>query len=149
LYRLANALQVPPKDLQAAIDLTRLNKETQATAARRAAFKPHGYLLGSTSRPTQITFFAITGGWDRWCRIEFDTSRPPITYIQQAMAVVRATPCIPFLGATTGVTINFTLQRAVVFDVAGNPVETLSEAYVPGSVHLQIGGHEMRASALC
>ena len=41
----------------------------EAEAAWRAVFKPHGILLGTDTRPSQIVIFAISGGAERWLKI--------------------------------------------------------------------------------
>jgi hypothetical protein len=59
----------------------------QEEAAWRAKFQPSAYLLGTETKPTQITFFGITGGAERWMRIPLDLSRQPVTFAAQALTV--------------------------------------------------------------
>ncbi len=53
--------------------------ERRAAAEReatwRASFMPHAYLLGTETRPSQITFYGLTGGSERWLRIRLDLSQ--------------------------------------------------------------------------
>jgi hypothetical protein len=74
----------------------------------RASFKPAAYLLGSSNRPSQIFIFGLTGGTERWLKIPLDTSQSPVTYTEQALAVVRKTPTVQFFGPTTGFIVNYT-----------------------------------------
>ena len=73
----------------------------EAEAAWRVAFKPHAYLLGTHTRPSQLLFFAITGGAERWLKIPLDLSQPPLSYAALALAVVRRTPVVRYFGATS------------------------------------------------
>ena len=80
--------------------------------------------------------FRISGGAERWLKIPLDISQPPITYAEQALAVVRKTPSVAFFGPTTGFIVNYTPDHAVRFDVEGRPIESLARAYRPGAVTL-------------
>ncbi len=119
----------------------------QQKAARCESFKPHAYLCGTETKPSSITVYGFSGGPERWLRIPIDCSRPPITYATQALAVVRNTPAVHFFGPTTGFIVNYSPNRAVRFDLGGNPVEVLSSAYSPGQVELQIGRHKMSGNS--
>jgi hypothetical protein len=59
--------------------------------------------------------------------------------------VVRRTPVVQFLGATTGFIVNYSPDHAVRFDLQGKPVETLTRSYRPMEVTLTIGRREMSA----
>ena len=120
----------------------------EAEAAWRAAFKPHGVLLGTEERPPKILFFAITGGAERWLKIPLDLSQPPVTYAEHALAVVRKTPSVQLFGRTTGFIVNYTPDHAVRFDCEGYPVETLARAYRPGEVGVTLGRRPVSAGAL-
>jgi hypothetical protein len=112
-------------------------------AAWRLAFKPHAYLLGTHTRPSSITIFGISGGAKRWLTIPLDLAQPPVTFATQALGFVRQTPVVPFFGPTTGFVVNYTPDRAVCFDLEGNPVECFPRAYSPGEVTLMIGGSQI------
>jgi hypothetical protein len=103
-----------------------------------ASFEPHGYLLGTSDRPSQIFIFGLTGGPERWLKIPLDLSRPPLSYAAQALSVVRRTPLVKFLGPTSGFIVNYTPDHAVRFDLDGRPVETLTRAHRPGEVTLYL-----------
>jgi len=69
LENLAVALKVDKVVVEEAIaataqviaDANRL-AEAKREAAWRESFKPHAYLVGSQNRPSQITFYGMTGG---------------------------------------------------------------------------------------
>ena len=139
LGRLPEALNLPPETIKEAIDATTRQIAAEADALFRASFKPAAYLLGTSNRPSQIWIFGVTGGAERWLKIPLDISQPPITYAEQALAVVRKTPVVQFFGPTTGFIVNYTPDHAVRFDLEGRPVETLARAYRPGEVTLYLG----------
>jgi hypothetical protein len=145
LRGLPKALNLPPDVIQEAIDETVRQIAAEQDALWRASFHPSAYLLGTTDRPSQILFFAITGGAERWLRIPLDLSQPPVTYAEQALAVVRKTPEVKFFGPTTGFIVNYTPDHAVRFDCEGCPVETLTRAYRPGQVSLTLGRRPVSA----
>ena len=155
LDNLAVALEVDKNVVENAIaattqiiaDANRLAEE-QRDAAWRASFKPHAYLVGSTNRPSQITFYGITGGPERWLKISLDLSQPPVTYAFQAHEFVAKTPFVPYHGRTTGYVVNYTPDSAVRFDLDGNPVEHFDRAYMPGQVEVFIGKHKLPARGL-
>ena len=105
---------------------------------------PHGYLLGTQSRPTQICLYGITDGADRWLKISFDPCSPPVTFVSQALEIARRTPRVPFHGDLQGFVINYARDRAVVFDPEGNPVEQLVQEFVPSPVKLMVDGREIQ-----
>ena len=122
--------------------------EAKRDAAWRASFKPHVYLVGSEDRPSQITFYGMTGGPERWLKIPLDLSQPPVTYAVQADEFVAKTPFVPFFGETTGFIVNYTPDSAVRFDLDGNPVEHFDRAYIPGQVEVFIGKQKLPARGL-
>jgi hypothetical protein len=121
---------------------------TVREAAWRAAFVPCAYLLGSETCPSSITIYGMTGGAERWLSIPLDTSRPPVTFAAQALAVVKETPVVPFHGCTTGFIVNYTPDSAVRFDLDGTPVEMFDRAYAPGHVEILIGGRKLSAGSI-
>ena len=70
-----------------------------------------------------------------------------MTFVKQALIVVRKTPAVRFHGPTIGFVVNYSPDRAVRFDLAGNPVAMLDRAYEPGPVTLLIGGKQVSADA--
>ena len=155
LDNLAVALEVDKAVVEEAITATveiiaETNRlaEAEREAAWRKSFKPHAYLVGSTNWPSQITFYGMTGGPERWLKIPLDLSQPPVTYALQAHEFVAKTPFVPYHGRTTGFIVNYTPDSAVRFDLDGNPVEHLDRAYVPGQVEVFIGKQKLPARGL-
>ena len=72
LRGLPKALNLSPDVVQEAIDKTVRQIAAEQDAVWRASFQPSAYLLGTTDRPSQILFFGITGGPERWLRIPLD-----------------------------------------------------------------------------
>ena len=104
--------------------------------------------LGFRQWPSQIGMFGLTGGAETWLKIPLDTSESPITYAEQALAVVRKTPVVKFFGPTTGFIVNYTPDYAVRFDLKGRPVETLARAYRPEEVTLYLGNRRFSPESL-
>ena len=155
LDNLAAALEVDKVVVEEAITATaeiiadaNRRAEAEREAAWRASFKPHAYLVGSQNRPSQITFYGMTGGPERWLKIPLDLSQPPVTYAVQAHEFVAKTPSVPFFGPTTGFVVNYTPDSAVSFDLDGNPVEHFDRAYRPGQVEVFIGKQKLPARGL-
>ena len=106
LDNLAVALEVDTNVVENAIAATaqviaetnRLAEEKR-DAAWRKSFKPHAYLVGSQNCPSQITFYGITGGAERWLKIPLDLSQPPVSYAVQAHDFVAKTPSFPTMAA--------------------------------------------------
>jgi len=147
---LPSALELAPRRVADALRETEKQLaeiKRRADAERRASFHPSAYLLGTETRPTQITIYGISGGAERWRRIPLDLSQPAVTFVQQALIVVRKTQVVPFYGPTIGFVVNYSPDRAVRFDLAGNPVAMLDRAYEPGPVTLLIGGKQVSADA--
>jgi hypothetical protein len=101
-------------------------------------FIPHGYLVGEYHRPSQITLYAMTGGPERWLRIQLDVSQLPSTFVTQALLVARENPTVRFHGALTGFAINYSETYSVRYDAEGQEVEVLGSIYSPGTVSLKI-----------
>jgi hypothetical protein len=148
LSRLAQALELGEEVVQSALEQSRQQLKYTQRKEEEAAFEPSAYLLGTDSRPSQITIFGMTGGAERWLRIPLDLTQPPVTFAGQALAVVRATPVTPFFGYTTGFVVNYTLDVAVRFDTEGRPLKQLGHAYSPERVSIGVGGRVIDAGGL-
>jgi len=61
------------------------------------SFEPAAYLLGESSRPSPITIYGLSGGHDRWLRIDFDTGKPQSTWFEEIFSYVQTMPVTPFL----------------------------------------------------
>lgn len=100
-----------------------------------ATFKPHAYLLGSYTRPSFITGFAMTGGSERWLKIrldELENSQTPEQAIAEIVAHLKENPTIMFWGKATGFYINYTPEKAVKYDLRGKVVKEIDGNYRPG-----------------
>jgi len=143
-------LEVSPDVVKRAVEETRqqLNEaKTRAAAEKeaawRAAFRPHGIILTERRRPEPI-FVAAFFGVDRLLRVDFDLSASRASFVYQALNGIReklslSSNEIPAFGRPTGVIVNYTPDRAVRFDMEGNALEILSQAYRPGEALLFIG----------
>jgi len=102
-----------------------IKREVREEAGSSLVFRPHAIILTKTSVPSPIFVAALTGV-ETILRIDFDTSLPEETYVHQALAQIPE-QTIAF-GRPTGVTINYAPDRAVRYDLKGDPIETLNEA---------------------
>jgi hypothetical protein len=95
-------------------------------------------------------FVAIFLGIDRLLRVDFDLTKSPTTYIQQALDGLRhklqrwklqrwKSDQIPTFGRPTGIIINYSPDYAVLFDLEGNAVDVLDRAYRLGEATFSIG----------
>jgi hypothetical protein len=77
----------------------------------------------------QPFFVAAFIGVERLLRIDFDPASVPVSYTNQALAGIRRrlaefkSETIPALGRPVGVIVNYTPDRAIRFDLAGNALE--------------------------
>ena len=90
-------------------------------------------------RRAPLWLCALTGGPDRWLRIALDTTHPPLTFAEQALATARREAATLFYGAVTGVIVNYSPDRAIRFDLEGNPVHVYDRAYSPGEITISLG----------
>ena len=146
IRRLPEALDVDQETVDAVVSATKEIVHVRmrtAAAARKAswrdAFKPHAYFVTERAMPTHITICALTGGADRWLRIALDTTPPPLTFAVQALAAASREGTVLFYGAITGVMVNYSPDRAVCFDLEGNPVRIYDQAYSPREVTVSLG----------
>jgi hypothetical protein len=91
------------------------------------------------SVPSPI-FVAALIGVERILRIDLDTSLPEDTYLRQALTKVPE-QTIAF-GSPIGVTVNYAPDRAVRYDLTGDPIETLTEAVRCGKAYFKVLSHE-------
>ncbi len=98
-------------------------------------FRPHAIIVTERSVPSPI-FVAALIGVEKILRIDFDTSLPEETYVHQALAQIPE-QTIAF-GRPIGVTINYAPDRAVRYDIKGEPIETLTEAIQCGKAFITV-----------
>ena len=118
-------------------------------AAWRAEFNPHAVILTESERPTQL-FVAIFIGIDRLLRVDFDLTKSPVTFIQQALEGLSQklarwklarwkSDQIPTFGRPEGVIVNYSPDYAVSYDLDGNAIQALDRAYRLGEATFSIG----------
>jgi hypothetical protein len=90
-----------------------------------AAFRPHAIIATDRSVPSPI-FVAALVGVGKILRIDFDTSLPENTFVRQALAMLPE-QTIAF-GRPTGVTVNYAQDRAIRYDLMGDPIESFTAA---------------------
>jgi hypothetical protein len=85
--------------------------------------------------------------------VDFDPDSNPVTSIDQALEILRKKlkrwkRNIPCFGEPTGTIINYSPDRAVRFDLDGQPVEIFDAAYRLGRASLTIRRRECSAVQL-
>ena len=87
-------------------------------------------------------------------RIDFDLTAGRTSYIHQALNGVHEKlsewKCrtLPAFGRPTGVVVNYTPDRAVMFSLEGKALEILPRAYRVGKVRLSVGGRRVSPEVL-
>lgn len=137
---LAEGLEVEVKVIDESIEVARAELIEAEDQAYRASFKPHAVILTEQSVPSQITFYAMTGGSGHRI-IQFKEGSNPETYAIQAREALPNV--VPFLGAPTGYVINYTPDFALRFNKDGRLVARLSRAFRVGQSSVAIGGKEI------
>jgi hypothetical protein len=150
---LPGALEIDQAEFDQALGLTlrqieerEQKEEAQREAAWRASFKPHAYLTTESKQPSQIVIMGLTGGPDRWLRIILDLDQSSLTFARQAGAIASKTEGVPFFGKVTGFVVSYSPDKAVRFDLEGNPLEALPHAYSPGQASILHHGRQTDAA---
>ena len=134
---LARGLEVDADVVNEAIEFTRAERIAAEARAYRESFKPHAVILTERRIPTQITFYAITGGSGHRI-IPMNEGSSPETFATQ---VREALPkVVPFLGRPTGYVVNYTPDFALRFNKEGRLVERLDRAFRVGQSGVIVGG---------
>ncbi len=133
------------KETQCEVQEVNRDEAEKADRAWRIAFKPHAYFATERSTPSQITMCAISGGPERWLKIPLDLTQPPLTFLYQALGQAKTKKAVPFFDKVIGVIINYTPDRAICFDLNGNPTKLLPKAWHPGRVKLMLGRRALTA----
>ena len=141
--RLAAGLQVSTEAVEAAIEGTRQAQD----AAWRLSFKPYGVVLTeNTGRPTCSLFiFAVSGEGDK-LTVRFEEGSDPATFVEQALR--KLPKQVMGLGATTGFVVNYTPDRAVLYDREGRRIEELDEVMEARTSGATIGGKWVSSETL-
>src|SRR4051812_25743247 len=170
LARLPDALELPAEVVAQAVTETeqvlaeqerhaeeeRCRAREKEEAEWRAAFKPHAILQTERTVQSQITICGLTGGARRWLWIDFDLSKPPITFVQQALVALpertglgsEGKRYVTFFGEAVGFIVNYSPDQALRCDLDGRPLEVLGKAYRPGDVGLSIGGRPVSPTVM-
>ena len=109
--------------------------EVRGDAGSDLEFRPHAIIATDRSVPSPI-FVAALIGVEKILRIDFDTSLPEETFVHQALAQIPE-QTIAF-GRPIGVTVNYAPDRAIRYDLEGNPIETLTEAIRCGKAFITV-----------
>jgi hypothetical protein len=159
IHGLATALDVPKPVVDQAMEDTRRQIEwgkqqaaEKEEAAWRAEFKPHAIILTERTRPQPI-FVAALIGVENLLRLDFDTGGNPVGYVKKAeqeleRRLSRWKGTLPAFGRPTGLVLNFSPDKAVRFDLEGNPKEIFSKAYPAGQAHLLMKGRPIPPGVL-
>jgi hypothetical protein len=146
------ALDLPEIVIRKAIEDSRHQIVQAKEEAWRATFKPHAVILTEKSVPEPI-FIAAIIGIDQLKCVTLDADRSPLGFIDQALEALgnkleRWKGHIPCFGKPTGIIINYTPDRAVRFDLDGQPLEIFDCAYRLGEASLSISGRECTSDEL-
>lgn len=127
-------------------------RESENKAWRRL-FKPHAIILTERNRPEPM-FVAGFIGVNRILRVDFDLTTGRSSYIHQALNGIGQKlaewKCrtLPAFGRPTGVVVNYTPDRAVVFNLEGKALEILPRAYRLDDIQLMVGGRHVSPEIL-
>ncbi len=113
---LAEWLEVEVNVIDESIEVTRAELNEAEDQAYRATFKPHAVILTEQNAPSQITFYAMTGG-SRHRIITFKDGSTPESYEKQAREALPRV--VPFLGKPNGYVINYSPDFALTFNKDG------------------------------
>jgi len=145
LHILPSVLEISPDVVTKAVEATKRQFKDTEEAAYRSSFVPHAIILTERKVPQPIFIAAVLGG-DRLLRVDFDLTKDPATFVEQALLGVgekqRNGVCgqIPAFGKPTAIIVNYAPDRAVEFDLNGNQLRVLDRAYPLGAVSITIKG---------
>lgn len=119
----------PNRKKRRAAELAKRAEEERADY--RANFVPHAIIETEASRPSQITIYGIIGGHQRFRYVFFDASTPEAEWPRVALGemweMIRSfypdrpeVTAVPFFGEPTGVTVNYTPDLAITYDLELN-----------------------------
>ena len=134
----------------------RRREAERAEAGWRAAFRPHAVLQTERTMPSSITMCVVSGGAERWLIVRLDLSQPPASFVGQVLAALPdrtkpgpdGTHGVMFFGRVLGFYINYTPDRCVRFDLAGEAVEVLPGAYRQAEGTFSLGGRPISAATM-
>lgn len=139
LYRqrngFAEASSLAPNDGSSTLPKSPSKREVREDVGSSLGFRPHAIIATDRSIPSPI-FVAALIGVEKILRIDVDTSLPEETYVHQALAKLPE-KTIAF-GRPIGVTVNYAPDRAVRYNLRGDPIEILTEAIRCGKAFFTI-----------
>jgi hypothetical protein len=150
LAKLPDALSLEPQVVTAAILATRQAQIHEQQQRYRDAFRPHGVIICERSIPEPIWLAAVIGV-ERILRIDFKDGSAPISYVRQAIEGLEAklrkggSSALPAFGLPQGVVVNYAYDKAVEFDVEGEPLRVFDEAVRTGVGTLLLAGRPITA----
>jgi hypothetical protein len=129
---------VPVDAVREAVEKTERYLHESAEAAWRAEFRPHAIIITERRRPEPI-FVAAFIGVDVLLRVDFDLTAGSISFVQQSLdglrhKLARWRGSLPAFGRPVGFIVNYSPDRAIRFDLEGNPAERFDRAYRLGTV---------------
>ena len=137
---LSQGLAVDVEVIDESIEFTRAERIAAEDEAYRQSFKPHAVILTERQVPTQVTFYAVTGG-ARHRIIPFKEGSTPKTYAVQAREALPET--VPGLGRPTGYVVNYSPDYALWFNREGRLVGRLDRALRVGQSAVIVGGKKV------
>jgi hypothetical protein len=160
LARLPDALDVAPGVIEKAVaathelfvEIARQAEEARRRAAEaeeaewRARFKPHAVVQTELTVPSQITICGLTGGAERWLMIRLDLSKPPVTYIGQALGALPekvrqghdGRKYVTFFGQALGIIINYCRTRRFGAISMDDPLRCWRKRIGPAMLHSRL-----------
>jgi hypothetical protein len=123
--------------------------EKQEAEARdkiwRENFRPHAIILTERTVPSPI-FVAAMIGVEKLLRIDLDATQGPVSFVRQVLD--RLPEGVPAFGKPIGFVINYSPDKAIRFDLKGQPIAVLDKAVRPGTAVLRFGGRPVTAEGL-
>jgi hypothetical protein len=153
LDALPQALEISSETVKRALDQTVRElelAEKQEAEARdkiwRENFCPHAIILTERTVPSPI-FVAAMIGVEKLLHVDLDATQGPVSFVRQVLD--RLPDQVPAFGKPIGFVINYSPDKAVRFDLKGQPVAILDKAVRPGTAVLtRLGGRPIPAEAL-
>ena len=139
----------PNRKKRRAAELAKRAEEERADY--RANFVPHAIIETEQRRPSQITIYGMAGGDARFRTVFFDASAPEAEWPRVALEAMRAklrsfypdrpeVTAVPFFGEPTGLTVNYTPDLAVTYDLGLNETARHDAARRLGPIRLRPNG---------
>jgi hypothetical protein len=145
---LPGALEVPAAEIDAAVQATRRLEREEEDRAWRDAFRPHAIVVCERSIPQPI-FVAGFIGVEKILRVDFEDGSAPLTFLRQALDGIAAkkrrwnSESLPAFGRPLSVVVNYTVDKAVEFDLDGRPLKMLDRAMRIGHTAMLAGGRQI------